>query len=209
MNVALIVQDGKDARALSQALEACGLAVSTAAKRPSPAESRHWTLIAARAPGAAGSRLLLPKAAPGGAAELFLPEPSLPGVAGLLIGQGYTSLSESEREGMIAHRGRLCDNDESIVAELTRSIINANEEDLLTLRGALQRDSAADAGFLAHRLKSVARMLACLGLARVCEQLEARAKARGLDADAVALADLIHAGFTEINAVLSCVELED
>lgn len=209
MHAALVIDETRSAGgndALHAALDACGFAVTIGNGWPPPAERARRALIATCLGSSnppPGYRLWLPgTAGPEHVGLELAGRVGLPDVVAVLLACGYTLANAYECARIFDTLGDLCGHDAGTVTELAETLIASNDEDLEALRRALAQGRRPDVAAAAHRLKSVARMLACPSLAAVCAQLEGRANAPSDTAGAAALAALLVPGFAALDIAL-------
>lgn len=199
MHRALVICEnaGPAASTLDGALQACGFEVARAETPRN--DARAWSLIAqpmTSPEDAAGQyRIWLPWAgfSPGSGAASALALPNRVGAAdvtAVLLAFGYALISSEELGALFDVLYELGGHDTAIVSELVDSLVSTNDDDLLHLRRALASGRWTEVATLAHRIKSVGRMLACRGLVSVCARLEAVANGGG-DESAFALVALM------------------
>ncbi|WP_196812866.1 MULTISPECIES: Hpt domain-containing protein [Cupriavidus] len=96
----------------------------------------------------------------------------------------------------------LSDGDPDMIAELVRSLVDTNRDDLVLLRDACVASRWDEAASLAHRFKGSARILESRAVVSLCARLEAAARRR--DADGVlALLALFEPAIEHMNDCLA------
>lgn len=114
---------------------------------------------------------------------------------------GESVVTDAELDGLRDRLAALAGEDAAIVEELVDSLVATNAEDLQALRMALAAGDFEAVAACAHRLKSSAKMLACSGLAGVCESLE-HSRQDGDSRTAHALLTLLADALARLNARL-------
>jgi HPt (histidine-containing phosphotransfer) domain-containing protein len=137
-----------------------------------------------------------------------LPDPArITDVVVALLALDVCPVTEIELNGLFDRLYDLAGQDRVIATELADSLLMTNEGDLKALRAALAAARWEDMVSMAHRLKSSASMVSCLGLVEICASLETLGKAHQSDdsADeiaACALLALMSSAFGRLHARL-------